>query len=83
MFVGDFIEVDVLGFFFLNYFLYEIYIGFVKVNIGYFELGVGVVVLIKVFLMIKNGLYVFFLYVEFFNLKIFFSKYMFKVCQEV
>lgn len=80
IFVGDFIEVIVLGFFFFKYFLKEIFIGFVKVNIGYLEFGVGVVVLIKVFLMMKNGLYVLFIYVEFLNFKIFFNEYYLKVC---
>lgn len=78
--VGDFIEVFVFGRFFLKYVLYEILIGFVKINIGYLEFGVGVVFLIKVLLMMKNEIYVKLLYVELLNLKIFFKEFKLKVC---
>uniref|UniRef100_A0A8W8JHV5 Carrier domain-containing protein n=1 Tax=Magallana gigas TaxID=29159 RepID=A0A8W8JHV5_MAGGI len=81
--VGDFTEVDALGSFFSNHSLHEIYIGSVKANIGHLESGAGVAALIKVLLMMKNGLYVPSLHAEPLNPKIPFSKYMFKVCQEV
>lgn len=54
-----------------------------KANIGHLESGAGVAALIKVLLMMKNGLYVPSLHAEPLNPKIPFSKYMFKVCQEV
>lgn len=81
--VGDFTEVTALGSFFSNHSLHEIYIGSVKTNIGHLESGAGVAALIKVLLMMKNGLYVPSLNAEPLNPKISFSEYMFKVCQKV
>lgn len=81
--VGDFTEVTALGSFFSKHSSKEIFIGSVKANIGHLESGAGVAALIKVLLMMKNGLYVPSIHAEPLNPKISFNEYHLKVCQEV
>lgn len=85
IFVGDFIEVNVIGFVFGKGCEGDDYLlmGFVKFNIGYLELGVGVVGFIKGVLVVFYGEVLFNISFEFLNENIKFDEYCLKVLMEV
>lgn len=85
MLVGDLIEVEVFSIvFFLDGILQVqlqqlIYVGLIKMVLGYIEGIVGVVVLIKVLLVFQYGLILLNMYFNQFNFKIEFFYYSFQI----